>query len=218
MKRLLRLALAVVSVSTLHAQAPAAGSAIDWAKLGPEILQHYRALVQIDTTAGRETLAVDYLKKVLEGEGIATRTFALDPARANLVARLEGNGSRRPLLILAHTDVVGVQRDKWPVDPFGAVMKDGYIWGRGSKDDKPVLSANLITMLMLKRLGVQLDRDVIFLAESGEEADLAGVGINYMVREHFDEIDAEFAMTEGGGATIDGAHVTRVNIGTAEKL
>ena len=64
-----------------------------------------------------------------------------------------------------------MQREKWPVDPFGAVMKDGYIWGRGSKDDKPVLAANLITMLMLKRLGVPLDRDVIFLAESGEEAD-----------------------------------------------
>ena len=109
---------------------------------------------------------------MLEAEGIPTRTFALDPNRANLVARLKGNGSKRPLLILAHTDVVGVQREKWPVDPFGAVMKDGYIWGRGSKDDKPVLAANLITMLMLKRLGVPLDRDVIFLAESGEEADL----------------------------------------------
>jgi acetylornithine deacetylase/succinyl-diaminopimelate desuccinylase-like protein len=97
-------------------------------------------------------------------------------------------------------------------------MKDGYIWGRGSKDDKPVLAANLMAMLMLKRLGIQLDRDVIFLAESGEEADLEGVGINYMVREHFAEIDAEFAMTEGGGARIDGGRVTRVSIGTAEKL
>ena len=174
--------------------------------------------MQIDTTAGRETLAVDYLRKILEGEGIPTRTFALDPDRANLVARLKGNGSKRPLLILAHTDVVGVQRDKWPVDPFGAVMKDGYIWGRGSRDDKPVLAANLITILMLKRLGIQLDRDVIFLAESGEEADPTGVGINYMVREHFAEIDAEFAMTEGGGARIDGTRVTRVTIGTAEKL
>ena len=218
MKRFLVLALAVVSLSSPRAQALAAGKAVDWEKLFPEILEHYRALVQIDTTAGHETLAVDYLRKVLEREGIPTSTFALDPNRANLVARLKGNGSKRPLLILAHTDVVGVQRDKWPVDPFGAVMKDGYIWGRGSKDDKPVLAANLIAMLMLKRLGVQLDRDVIFLAESGEEADLAGVGINYVVREHFAEIDAEFAMTEGGGATIDGAHVTQVNIGTAEKL
>ncbi len=218
MKRLLALLVAATAFCSLRAQAPKAGQSVDWEQLRPEILERYRALVQIDTTAGHETLAVDYLKTILEKEGIPTRTFALDPARANLVARLKGNGSRRPVLLLAHTDVVGVQRDKWPVDPFGAVMKDGYIWGRGSKDDKPVLAANLMTMLMLKRLAVPLDRDVIFLAESGEEADITGVGINYMVREHFAEIEAEFAMTEGGGATIDGARVTRVNIGTAEKL
>jgi acetylornithine deacetylase/succinyl-diaminopimelate desuccinylase-like protein len=209
---------AISSLAVLYAQAPRGGNNIDWDKLRPEILQHYRALLQLDTTAGHETRAVDYLKKVLEAEGIPTQTFALDPDRANLVARLKGNGSKRPLLILAHTDVVGVQREKWPVDPFGAVMKDGYVWGRGSKDDKPVLAANLIAMLMLKRLGTPLDRDVIFLAESGEEADPAGVGINYMVREHFAEIDAEFAMTEGGGARIDGGRVARVSIGTAEKL
>ena len=217
MKHLLAPILAVAALASLHAQSPGA-SAVDWDRLRPEILERYRDLVKIDTTAGRETLAVDYLKQVLEGEGIPTRVFALDQKRANLVARLKGNGSKRPLLILAHTDVVGVQREKWPVDPFGAVMKDGYIWGRGSKDDKPVLAANLITMLMLKRLNVPLDRDVIFLAESAEEADTTGAGINFMVREHFPEIDAEFAMTEGGGATIEGANVTRVNIGTAEKL
>jgi acetylornithine deacetylase/succinyl-diaminopimelate desuccinylase-like protein len=216
MKRFLIAGVAVVAVAALQAQS--SGGRVDWDKLRPEILQHYRSLVQLDTTSGHETRAVEYLKKVLESEGIPTQTFALNPARANLVARLKGNGSKRPLLILAHTDVVGVSREKWPVDPFAAVMKDGYIWGRGSKDDKPVLTGNLIAMLMLKRLGIQLDRDVIFLAESGEEADLEGVGINYMVREHFAEIDAEFAMTEGGGARIDRGRVTRVNIGTAEKL
>ena len=187
-------------------------------QLRAEILFRYRALVQLDTTAGHETRAVDYLKQVLESEGIPTQTFALDPNRANLVARLKGNGSRRPLLILAHTDVVGVQREKWPVDPFGAVMKDGYIWGRGTKDDKPVLTANLIAFLMLKRLNIPLDRDVIFLAESGEEADTTGVGINFMLREHFEDINAEFAMTEGGGASTDGTRVSIVTIGTAEKL
>jgi acetylornithine deacetylase/succinyl-diaminopimelate desuccinylase-like protein len=218
MTRLLALTAVVMSLSPLGAQAPASRTAVDWNRLRTEILERYRALVHIDTTAGRETLAVDYLRKVLESEGIATKTLALDSRRANLVARLKGNGSKRPLLILAHTDVVGVQREKWPVDPFGAVIKDGYVWGRGSKDDKPVLAANLITMLMLKRLGLALDRDVIFLAESGEEADLAGVGINYVVREHFADIDAEFAMTEGGSASVDGGRVTRVNIGTAEKL
>jgi len=217
MKRFLVFAFAAASVC-LQAQAPGVGKAVDWNKLRPEILDRYRSLVQIDSTAGHETLVVDYLKKVFEAEGIPTQTFALNPNRANLVARLKGNGSKRPLLILAHTDVVGVQREKWPVDPFGAVMKDGYIWGRGSKDDKPVLVANLITMLMLKRQAVPLDRDVIFLAESGEEADLEGVGINFMVREHFPAIDAEFAMTEGGGADIENGRVARVNIGTAEKV
>ena len=103
----------------------------------------------------------------------------------------------------------GVQREKWPVDPFGAIMKDGYIWGRGSRDDKPILAANLMVMLLLKRSGVPLDRDVIFLAESGEEADVTGVGINFMVNQHFDEIDAEFSLTEGGGSTFDGKRVTR---------
>src|SRR4051812_30135918 len=207
-----------VALVVVHSQTRTAGRAVNWESARSEILQRYRDLVQLDTTAGHETRAVDYLRKVFEAEGIPTQTFALDPARANLVARLKGNGSKRPLLILAHTDVVGVQRDKWPVDPFGAVLKDGYIWGRGTKDDKPVLAANLVTMLLLKRLGVALDRDVIFLAESGEEADTTGVGINYVVREHFADIDAEFAMTEGGGITIEGGRVSRVNIGTAEKL
>ncbi len=215
MKRRLALMCVIGAVSALQAQRQ---DAVDWNALRPEVLQHYRSLIQLDTTSGHETLAVNYLKKVLEDAGIPTQTFALNPNRANLVARLKGNGSKRPLLILAHTDVVGVDRAKWPVDPFGAVIKDGYIWGRGSKDDKPVLTANLMTMLLLKRSGIPLDRDVIFLAESGEEADAEGVGINYIVREHFADIDAEFAMTEGGDAQIDNGRVTRVNIGTAEKV
>ena len=191
---------------------------IDWSKQKAEILNHYRSLIQIDTRAGKETKAVEYLRRVLEAEGIPTKTLALDAARANLVARLKGNGSKRPLLILAHTDVVGVQPEKWPVEPFGAVLKDGYVWGRGSVDDKPVLAANLMVMLLLKRNKVALDRDVIFLAESGEEADTTGVGINFMVKNHYDEIDAEFSLTEGGGATIEAGKVARVNIGTAEKV
>src|SRR6476469_8013566 len=170
------IALAVVAVSLVSAQ-PRAVNGVDWNTLRPEILQHYRSLVQIDSTAGHETLVVDYLKKVLEAEGIQTNTFAQDPKRANLVARLKGNGSKRPLLILAHTDVVPVDTAKWPVDPFGAVMKDGYIWGRGTIDDKDKLVAMLTTMILLKRSGAMHDRDLIFLAESGEEADPTGVGI-----------------------------------------
>src|SRR5580658_6144573 len=192
--------------------------AIQWDQQKTEILKHYRDLVQIDTRAGNETKAVDYIKKVLEAEGIPCKIFAQDPARANLVARIKGNGSKRPLLILAHTDVVGVQPEKWPVDPFSAAIKNGYIWGRGSLDDKPVLSANLMVMLLLKRNHVTLDRDVIFLAESGEEADTTGVGINFMVKEHYDEIDAEYSLTEGGNATIEDGKVVAMNIGTAEKV
>jgi len=114
--------------------------------------------------------------------------------------------------------VVGVQREKWPMDPFGAVQKDGYIWGRGSRDDKDKLAANLMVMLLLKRGNVPLDRDVIFLAEAGEEADVTGVGINFMVNQHLDEINAEYSLTEGGGATLENGRVTRVSLGTAEKV
>src|SRR5262252_4324084 len=218
MKRLFAVAVAAFSSGALLAQAPAAGKTPDWSLLRAEILGRYRALVQIDSTAGHETLVVDYLRKVLEGEGIATKTLALDPKRANLVARIKGNGSKRPVLILAHTDVVGVQREKWPVDPFGAVMKDGYVWGRGSADDKDIVATNLMIMLLLKRSGVTLDRDVIFLAESGEEADPTGVGIDFMVNRHFDEIDAEFAITEGGSARLENGRVAVVQVGTTEKV
>jgi acetylornithine deacetylase/succinyl-diaminopimelate desuccinylase-like protein len=214
MTRLHTACLATFLAASSQAQPPA----INWDAQKTEILQHYRDLVRIDTRAGNETRAVEYLKKVLEAEGIPTKTFALDPARANLVARIKGNGSKRPLLILAHTDVVGVQMEKWPVDPFGAILKDGFIWGRGSLDDKPILAANLMVMLLLKRTGARLDRDVIFLAESGEEADVTGVGINFMVAQHFDEIDAEYSLTEGGGFTLENGKAIRANVGTAEKV
>jgi acetylornithine deacetylase/succinyl-diaminopimelate desuccinylase-like protein len=193
-------------------------TAIDWEKEKAEILQYYRNLVQINTSYGNETKVVDYLKKVLDSEGIASKVFALDPNRANLVARLKGNGSKRPLLILAHTDVVAVQPEKWPVDPFGAVMKDGYIWGRGTSDDKDKLVTMLMTMILMKRSGAQLDRDLIFLAESGEEADPNGVGINFMVNQHLDEINAEFALTEGGSMRLENGQVKAVQIGTTEKI
>jgi len=210
-----------VSLAILLAvQAFAQAGRVDFEKQKAEILDRYRALIRINTSSppGNETQAVEYLEKALAEDGIPSQTFALNPRRANLVARLKGNGSKRPLLILAHTDVVPVQREKWPVDPFGAILKDGYVWGRGSTDDKPHLTAMLMTMLLLKRSGVRLNRDVIFLAESGEEADPTGVGINFMVGQHFNDIDAQFAITEGGGATLENGRVVAVNIGTAEKL
>lgn len=209
-----------IAIGLLLAASAVLAQTIDWTRQKAETLRYFRELIQIDTQepSGNETKAAEYLKKVLEAEGIPAKMFAKEPARANLVARIKGNGSKKPLLILAHTDVVGVQREKWPVDPFGAVLKDGYVWGLGSLDDKPVLTANLVVMLLLKRARVALDRDVIFLAESGEEADPTGVGINFMVNQHFDEIDAEFSITEGGGATIENGKVVTMNLGTAEKV
>jgi acetylornithine deacetylase/succinyl-diaminopimelate desuccinylase-like protein len=192
---------------------------VDWKKQDVEVLQHYRSLIQIDSSnpPGNETKVVEYLKKVLEGAGIPTQTFSNDPTRATLVARIKGNGTKKPLLIMAHTDVVGTQKEKWPVDPFAAIMKDGYIWGRGSIDDKDKLTAMLNTMLLLKRNQAKLDRDVIFLAESGEEG-TTQVGISFMVDKHLDAINAEFAITEGGGAIIRDGKVVIMNIGTTEKV
>src|SRR3979409_2764304 len=105
--------LSVLLVSQAAAQVPA----VDWKKQEAEILRHHRSLVQIDSSSppGNETKVDDYLKKVFEAEGIPVKTFALQPARANLVARLRGNGKKRPLLLMAHTDVVGGQRTKGPV-------------------------------------------------------------------------------------------------------
>jgi acetylornithine deacetylase/succinyl-diaminopimelate desuccinylase-like protein len=210
-----KIALVALFASAVLAQPPS----VDWTRQKAEILRHYRSLVQIDTSnpPGNETKAVEYLKKAFDSEGIPSKVFALDPARANLVARIRGNGKKRPILLMAHTDVVGVQREKWPVDPFAAVLKDGYVWGRGTSDDKDKLAANLMVMLLLKRSKAQLDRDVIFLAESGEEG-TNGPGIDYMVAQHFDEINAEFTLSEGGGATLDGSSVKVVGIATTEKV
>src|SRR5277367_3866754 len=103
----------------------AAEPAVDWEKVRAETLKHYQAIVRIDTSnpSGNETSVVNYLKDVLDREGIAYQVFALDAGRANLVARLKGNGSKKPIVMLGHTDTVGVQREKWPLDPFGAIRK-----------------------------------------------------------------------------------------------
>jgi acetylornithine deacetylase/succinyl-diaminopimelate desuccinylase-like protein len=212
---LARNTLALLLTSTAFAQVPP----VDWKKQEAEILRHYRGLIQIDTSnpPGNETKAAEYLKKIFDAEGIPTQVFALDPARANLVARIRGNGTKRPILILGHTDVVGVQREKWPVDPFGAIQKDGYVWGRGTADDKDIVASNLMVMLLLKRSGAKLDRDVIFLAEAGEEG-TTGPGIDFMVNQHLDAINAEFALTEGGDALIENGRITQVSVATAEKI
>src|SRR5256885_727098 len=144
---------------------------IDWNRLHAEAEQRFVELLRIDTSnpPGNETKAANAIKAMLEREGIASRTFALEPGRANLVARIKGSGAKRPILLMGHTDVVGVQREKWSVDPFAAVLENGVIMARGSRDDKPHVVAGMMVLLLLKRMDVKLDRDVIFLDEAGEE-------------------------------------------------
>jgi len=186
--------------------------------LEAETMQHFQALLRLDTSSppGNEVRAVDYLKQVLDKEGIPYQVFAKDPQRPNLVARIKGNGKKRPILVLGHTDVVTVDPAKWTHPPFGAEREGGYVYGRGTVDDKDNLVATLMLVLTLTRTGATLDRDVIFLAESGEEG-APEVGAQFMVDNHLDAIDAEFCLAEGGGIVRTGGQVRRANIGTTEK-
>ena len=145
-------------------------------------------LVRLDTSnpPGNETRVAEYAKSLLEREGIPGEIYALDPERGNLVARLAGNGSKRPLLIMGHSDVVGVDRDQWTMDPFAATIRDGFVYGRGSTDDKGMIAAAFQIMLMIKRSGIELDRDIILLIEAGEEGTTKW-GIDYMVEHHMDK-------------------------------
>ena len=161
-------------------------------------MRHYQAVLRLDTTnpPGNEHLAVEYLKKVFDAENIPSQVFALDPNRSNIVARLKGNGKKRPLLIMGHTDDVTVDASKWKFPPFSATRDGGYVYARGTIDDKDNLTAGLMTMVLLKRMQVPLDRDVIFLAESGEEGN-SNFGIQFMVAQHFEQIDAEVLLRGG---------------------
>jgi acetylornithine deacetylase/succinyl-diaminopimelate desuccinylase-like protein len=192
---------------------------VDWDTVGEETLQHLSELVKINTSnpPGNETMAAEYVKAVLAAEGIESQLYALDPDRANLVARIKGNGSKRPILVMGHTDVVGVQADRWTEEPFSGLRKDGWVYGRGTLDDKDSVAAGMMLMIMLKRYGVELDRDIIFLAESGEEG-TPDVGINFMVEKHWDAIDAEYCLAEGGGGILEDQGVKVVGVQTTEKM
>ena len=221
MRRLALLSLVVAAAGTLSAQAPAS---LDWTALDAETLKHFQAIVQIDSTdppttpPGIEKPVVDYLRAVLEKEGIATETFALEPNRPNLVARLKGSGRKRPLLLMAHTDTVNIDLKKWSNPPFSALRQDGYIYGRGTVDDKDNVAATLMALLTLKRQNMPLDRDVIALFEAGEEGAVR-YGIAHMAEpERFPKIDAEFCLAEGGSFNRQGGKVTFASIQTLEKI
>ncbi|MEO6214377.1 MAG: M20/M25/M40 family metallo-hydrolase [Vicinamibacterales bacterium] len=214
MKRLVSLGLALFTTGTL---AQPAGPV--WKAVEDETMRHFQALVRFDTTGvgGTEKPAAEYLKHVLEAEGIPVELASVDPSRPNVIARLKGSGAKRPLLLMGHTDVVSVDPGKWTHPPFSAQRDGGYVYGRGTVDDKDNVVAALMVMLTLKRQNVPLDRDVIFLAESGEEG-ATRFGIQHIVNEHFPKVDAEYCLAEGGNVTRVGGKVKFASVQTLEKI
>lgn len=208
------LALATTSAALAQSRAQP-----DWKSLEPEILKHFQSLVRLETMdpPGHEELAAGYLVQTLENEGIPTQTFTLEPGRTNVVARLKGSGRQQPVLLMGHLDTVNVDPAKWTFPPFSAAQDGGYINGRGTIDDKDNVTASLMTMLLLKRLNVPLDRDVIFLAEAGEEGSTR-VGIQFMVDQHFADIQAEYCLAEGGSVSRVAGRIKYASIQTLEKI
>ena len=192
----------------------------DWKALGDEATGLLSQYIRINTTnpPGNEIAAARWLADMLRRDGIESRIFEPAPGKANLYARLAGDGSARPLILLNHMDVVLASPEYWSVDPFSGVVKNGYIWGRGALDMKGEAIAQLMTMLILKRAHIPLKRDIIFLATSDEEIG-AGVGAAWIVEQQADLIrNAEFLLNEGGLTRSD-AHggVEYYGIGTTEK-
>lgn len=192
----------------------------DWNALGGEAAALLSQYLRINTTnpPGREMVAARWLAAVLRRDGIEAQVFEPAPGKANLYARLRGDGSARPLVLLNHMDVVLASPEYWQVDPFGGVTQGGYVWGRGALDMKGEGIVQLMTLLILKRAAVQLKRDVIFLATSDEEIG-AGVGAGWFAEQHADLIrNAEFLINEGGTIRAnERGGVDYYGVGTTEK-
>ncbi|NUO38517.1 MAG: M20/M25/M40 family metallo-hydrolase [Gemmatimonadaceae bacterium] len=214
---------AAALLMTLSAAAPAPAQEPDWSAASKETLAHLQAMIRLNTVnpPGNELQVARHLDSALKAAGIETHLFEPAPGRGALVARLRGTGSKRPVLIMGHMDVVGVERDKWSVDPFAAEIRDGYLYGRGAIDDKGMLAANLETMLLLKRnvidKGGTLSRDVIFVANSDEEQS-GEWGMGWLIKNHPELIRAEIALNEGGRTRIVGGKRLYVAVQNTEKV
>jgi len=176
-------------------------------------------LIRVDTSnpPGNEGGVANLLAPKFKALGFEVDVLETpQPGKAHFVARLKGNGSKKPVLIAAHSDVVGVEREKWTVDPFAGTIKDGYVFGRGAIDFKGGIAVFARAAMMLAERRVPLDRDVIFLAEADEEN--GRYSTRWLADQHWDKIDAEFALNEGGWI-IKGADgkVRYTSISTADK-
>lgn len=188
--------------------------------LGDRALRYLVDLIRIDTSnpPGNETKVAEYLKQQAAAAGIASELLGAEPTRLSFVARIPAKNrtSARPLLLMAHSDVVPADRSQWTVPPFSAELRDGYIYGRGAQDDKSLLAAELAVIIELKRQGLKLKRDIILLSEADEEAGSSGIG--WLAGNAYSKIDAEFAVNEGGAALDSKAGMRLYQIQTSEKI
>jgi len=193
---------------------------LDYAKAGAEGLEHLKAIVRLDTSnpPGNESRVTAYLAEQLKKVGLEPELFESVPGRGSLMVRYRGTGAGKPLLIMSHIDVVPVETDRWSVPPFDGLVRDGFLWGRGTLDDKGMAAAELETMLLLARHKPKLARDVIFLAEADEEAG-GTYGMDYLLEKHPELFDAELVLNEGGLVVWDQqAKIQYVAVQTTEKV
>jgi len=184
----------------------------------------YKELVEINTTesVGDTFAAARAMGARLISAGFPkadVQVLQSAPKRGNLVARLHGTGKRKPLLLVAHIDVVEAKREDWTTDPFKLVEKDGYFYGRGTGDDKYMAAAWVVNMMRWKKEGYKPDRDLILVLETDKElGDRNSLGMRWLIKNHRDLIDAEYALNEGGGVGVKEGRPFANSIQTAEKL
>lgn len=191
---------------------------VDWTKARGEAVELLQELIRIDTTnpPGNELRAAQLLKKVLDADGIENRILNVSEGRANLYARIKGDGSLRPLILLSHTDVVMADPSRWSVPPFNGEIRDGFVYGRGAIDMKGTSAVHVTLLRLLKRLNVSLKRDVILLAVADEEA--GGSGARSVVENHRDLIQgAEFLLNEGDVAYMKQGKLQQYGVDVMEK-
>ena len=194
---------------------------IDWDAWTEQATEWLSEFIRVDTVnpPGNESLACEWIGRILDAEGIPYRTYDPGNGRATLIARLEGTGTRgKALILLSHTDVVPFERDQWTVDPMGGEIREGFVWGRGALDMKSQGIMELITFLIHKRQNLPLTRDLVYMAVADEEAG-STYGIEYLDREHPELLDCEYVINEGGGGSTEALGVGRntINIGVSEK-
>jgi acetylornithine deacetylase/succinyl-diaminopimelate desuccinylase-like protein len=214
----MRLFSAFFALSAMAAGLVAWAAGDDNRSLGGRTRQYLTDLIRLDTSnpPGNESKVASYLKQVADANGIQAELIGNDPKRLNLVARLKGSGKNKPLLLMAHSDVVPAERKQWTVDPFGGEIREEYLYGRGAMDTKSLLAAELAVMVEIKRRDIRLSRDLILLSEADEEA--GSSGIQWMIQHSWPKIEAEFAFNEGGSVW-ESRNGTRVFlVQTSEKI